>query len=50
MRDLLSSAEARVTSSNNYPILRREPLPDATPNMAAIRRHVDSKNSTYNHL
>ena len=34
---ILSSAEARVTNSNNYPILRREPLPDATPSMAAIR-------------
>ena len=40
---LLCSAEARVTNSNNYPILRREPLPDATPNMAAIRGYVDSK-------
>ena len=31
---VLSSAEARVTNSKIYPILRREPLPDATPNMA----------------
>ena len=41
--EILSSAEARVTNSNNYPILRREPLPDATPNMATIRGYVDSK-------
>ena len=40
---VLSSAEARVMNSNNYPILRREPLPDATPNVAAIRGYVDSK-------
>ena len=40
---LLSSAEARVTNSNNHPILRRKPLPDATPNMATIRGNVDSK-------
>ena len=40
---VLSSAEARVTNSNNYPILRRGPLPEATPNMAAIRGYVDSK-------
>ena len=40
---LLPSAEARVTNSNNYPIFRREPLPDATPNMAASRGYVDSK-------
>ena len=30
-------------NSNNYLILMREPLPDATPNMAAIRGYVDSK-------